>query len=178
MHSEHCLKCDRCVKDYQFHSKFFNKCIGDGNYKVYVFFVCLSYWFSFFLTTGFILQSSEFKNAQSSNLFYKMLEVHIMSVWNLNFEIFIPLYIIESYYYMLSGRCYIILSALSRNLTLQELEQPWQYKYLFKPETFASAMEKRTVYKMKHVSICVRLYYLFIFFFTCKKRPLKKEMSI
>ena len=40
--THHCLKCDKCVKDYFFHSNLFNKCIHSNNicgYILYLFFV-------------------------------------------------------------------------------------------------------------------------------------------
>lgn len=42
-HVEHCKKCDRCVEGFQFHSSFFNKCIGENNSRSYALFTFFTY---------------------------------------------------------------------------------------------------------------------------------------
>ena len=44
--THHCLKCDKCVKNYFFHSNLFNKCIHRNNVKgyiLYLFFIFILY---------------------------------------------------------------------------------------------------------------------------------------
>ena len=49
MRSNHCLYCNKCVKKYQFHSNWFNICIGANNeliYAISTFFICLYFFIS------------------------------------------------------------------------------------------------------------------------------------
>ena len=49
MRSNHCLYCNKCVKKYQFHSNWFNICIGSNNeliYAISTFFICLYFFIS------------------------------------------------------------------------------------------------------------------------------------
>ena len=36
IHVEHCVKCNRCVKNFHMHSRYYNKCFGENNIRLYV----------------------------------------------------------------------------------------------------------------------------------------------
>jgi len=52
MRSNHCLYCDRCVRKYQFHSDWYNICIGACNELLYA--IALTFANLFFVITNFI----------------------------------------------------------------------------------------------------------------------------
>ena len=43
VHLEHCKVCNKCVKHFHLHSRFFNKCFGDANIRPYLLFYSLSF---------------------------------------------------------------------------------------------------------------------------------------
>ena len=180
-HVEHCKRCERCVKDFHLHSVFFNKCIGQNNCRAYMLFLTTSFW----LFLCYILQLAAFSQAyqqsQASNWLFKVLEVHFTGVVHLQMELILPLLFAEYYILHLSDHLLMLYVAVSRAVTVNELKQPWLYKYLFQhkdttKEYYESEKscgrgksgKKEHVYDHKQVNLCLSIWNIIRFFLGCK----------
>lgn len=65
------------------------------------------------------------KNSKSSNLFLKVIEVHVEPLVSMNIGFIVPLYIAEFCLIMMLDTVIQLLVALARGITINELNKPW-----------------------------------------------------
>lgn len=66
-----------------------------------------------------------------------------------------------------------VLSAISRGMTVNEMQNTWNYKYLFEAKRGRSQYSSGTYYYYKQVTFCTQVCNLFKFFFSCTTSKLR-----
>ena len=94
-HQNHCDQCEKCVHHFHFHSKAFNKCVGRDNILSYTYFLAVTTILLSLLVKDFLTIPSEIKNIQSSNWFFKIIELHGRPLFEGRFAYLVPLIIAE-----------------------------------------------------------------------------------
>ena len=97
-HVEHCQKCEHCVQGFQKHSKFFSKCIGDGNARAYYFWLLLSALFlsTFVVTVGNALLAI---SSETNSWLYAPFEV-LLVLWGRS-RLALALYLTAAFFALL-----------------------------------------------------------------------------
>jgi hypothetical protein len=127
MHVEHCKECGRCVKHFHMHSKYYNKCFGENNIRSYVVFLLLQLALSVLFVYSLAMRG--WPKTKSSSSTIKFVEMHVFAPngWidtaGLVFTEFMGLNLLMSLMQALSAIC--------RGMTINEMENCWNYKYLY-----------------------------------------------
>jgi hypothetical protein len=90
--------------------------------------------------------SSNWLTLKSSNSVYKFVEIHFAVLKNLEYAHFIPLYLSEICLILLSDTLLHLYVAVSKNITINELNQPWNFKYNFVTMKYHRGTEEKTGY--------------------------------
>ncbi|CAD8061205.1 unnamed protein product [Paramecium primaurelia] len=121
----HCEHCNTCVKGFQFHSLYLNKCINNTNHLFYV--ILLLIYFLTFISNVYSTYYTISNNQISITLFF------FMPI----FSNFISIIELIAYYGMIFGiyvtsiNLIIQMACIFSNLTEHELMNSEQYKYLY-----------------------------------------------
>jgi len=163
MHVEHCKKCGRCVKHFHMHSRYYNKCIGEDNIRPYVLFIINTIVLSILFVWSLLHRAWQSKELKASNGFFRFLEMHVRDgYFDLACLILAELYVIK-----MIDTCITILSAISRGMTINEMQNTWNYKYLFEARRGRSQFSTGTYYYYKNVTFCKQVCNLIKFFCSC-----------
>ena len=141
MHLEHCKVCNKCVKNFHFHSKYFNTCFGDANIRPYILFLLLSLASSviYLIFMGkYYWRAAAEKSDISLGRFMVMHSE--MDIWTL-----LAYIQIELYFLVLLDRCVTVINALGRNLTTNEYMKAGEYRYLFKADVITKRNDGKAI---------------------------------
>ena len=159
---EHCLLCDRCVTQYQFHSAFFGKCFGHSNMVWYTLYQTMELVIAYLYVSDLLTQHSHESDFESD--FQK------------------PFYVV----YFMSTACKLLLfgcvvwlvkafdkwvqtySSIAAGMTLNEFLNSWNYKYLFQ-------LREDAKYHHKKVTLCQSTVNFVRFFCACRRRGNKRH---
>jgi len=109
------------------HSTYYNKCFGANNIRSYVLFLLLSQILTIMFAVTLGKNAWKTLTLKSSNIVYQILEVHIFTEW----VDIISLICAEIYILKVLDNLFIAFSAISRNMTINEMQNCWNYKYLY-----------------------------------------------
>ena len=124
---EHCKKSGRCVKHFHMHSKYFNKTFGGDNIRPYVLFIINTIVLSMLFVWSLLHRAWQSKELKASNGFFRFLEMHVRDGY---FDL-VCLILAELYVIKMIDTGFNILPAISRGMTVNEMQNTWNYKYLF-----------------------------------------------
>lgn len=82
--------------------------------------------------------STDYKKLSASNFVLKFIEIHLTYLAELNFTRMIPLFGAEICVLGLLDNYVYLFTAISKEMTVNEINKPWEYKY---------NLEKRTIMK-------------------------------
>lgn len=130
----HVKKLNLCVRNFHFYSKFFDKIVFDGNYRVYVFVLLFNFLFTLLGLFGNFLNFSINQNAP--------MYMFIVDFFNDDFVFWQKL--ISAFNILMivgfSVDIFVQFVANSYNLTYDELFRPQYYPYLYKKISGKSAI--------------------------------------
>lgn len=95
-----------------------------------------------------------------------------MPLLNLDFFFIVPLIISEIYAILMFERSVHAIVAISRKITINELNNAWNYKYIYAVEKLNNH-EKKNAYNHKHQSLCRNILNVILFFCRCNTGRLK-----
>jgi hypothetical protein len=109
------------------HSTYYNKCFGSNNIRSYVLFLILTQALTIMFAVTLGKHAWKELDFRSSNVFYQVIEVHLYTGW----VDIVALICAELYALKVLDNLMHALSAISRNMTINELNNCWNYKYLY-----------------------------------------------
>ena len=130
-HVEHCKRCARCVEGLHEHERGLGGvCIGQGNQRSYAIYIGLS----FVLVCTYLYQlvvlsktSGGYNSTRSSNFLFRCIEVHVKTALNLG-PLLLPLIVSWGLLMFTFDRMTQFWVAVSRGMTINELNNPWKYR--------------------------------------------------
>lgn len=164
VHLEHCKTCNKCVRHFHVHSKFFNKCFGDANIRPYILFNFLSLVLCLLYLS--LIGRSFWASAASEFLLGRLILTHKM----MGLKVLTAFVMLEVYTAHVLERCLVIFNALGHGMTINEYANAQDYKYLFQAEAVKKGFDECTMKNThKKVSFCRFLANPFTFFVTCSR---------
>ena len=131
-HEEHCNICNQCVSSFQCHSAFFDRCVGLSNQRSY-FVVVMT---TFLLLCSYLTQllffsvrTSGWQHATASNWLFRLLELHLSSIHQLNWQLLLPLLLAWLSFFTLLDTVLTLLLSVTKGITLHEFLHGWDYKH-------------------------------------------------
>ena len=125
------------------------------------------------------LLSTMNSNTKSTNFVYKFIEIHLTFVYNLDFNHMIPLFLAEICLLGLLDPFIHLFVAISKEMTVNELNKPWEYKYNLKERVVMGGNQKR-VFEQKFYPLCENVWNTIKFFLGFKlptAHKIKLEMN-
>jgi hypothetical protein len=126
-HADHCTRCGLCVEGWQLHSKFLNRCVGEGNARAYFIWVHTS---SMLLLLFFLSQYEAYVGTTELSLFYTPFLL-FSNLYSSNFVQFLFV-ILAGFVWTLVVELQIAITyAIQRKMTVNEIKNIYKYKYCF-----------------------------------------------
>ena len=125
---EHCNSCNKCVRNFHFHSKTFNKCFGDRNIRCYILYQFFTVIYTFVLL--YLVWSKYWKECTVEYSILKPIQIHQL----MPYGVLIPAAVLEFYTLHMLDNCIHAMSSILANMTLNQYSNVQNYKYLFEPQ--------------------------------------------
>ena len=163
-HTSHCKRCNKCVSEFHIHDCNFNKCIGRNNIRQYVLYLTGCWALSAIYC--FMMIDAHWVDLEADNRLLKVMEMH----FKMPTLMLIALVFAEVFFLRYMALCLAIYSAIWNGMTLNEFENAWQYKYLYKARRVKTHEGPKMFYFIKRSNLCQSICNCFQFCFATKAK--------
>ena len=142
LHTHHCPHCNRCTPSFHLHSLYFSTCIGLSNARSYFLFLTST----LLLLTCYLVCLYSMADVYTSNRLLQYVEMHVYG-WNQC--MWVPMLICELGWVMVLDSVLEMWVAVTRQMTVEEIRKPWDYKALLE----VRKVDEKYAYRQKSVSL-------------------------